>query len=81
MSRNQREGYYIGTWAGRHLRKRGKVGIYQDDDPDPLFPPAKPLPDNGWAWTVAWRRSGGALRVRRPRYLTKAERALLAGER
>lgn len=80
MSRNAREGYYVGTWAGRHLRKPGKVAVYLGDNPVPLFPPTKPVPDNGWAWLLASKRAGHALSVRRPRYLNKAARAALTKE-
>lgn len=76
-SRNQREGYYVGTWASRHVRRHGKVGIYEGDNPVPLFPPSKPWPDNCWAWLTVSKRAGETLKVRRPRYIAKAKRGAL----
>jgi hypothetical protein len=63
MSRNQREGRYIGTCQGRHLRSAR-----------PLF--AIGQPDNCVAWAEASRRAGEPLPVRRPRvrYIAKALR-------
>jgi hypothetical protein len=62
MSRNAREGYYLGRFQGRHTRGPRWLRIRYD---------------YGVAWAEASRRAGEPLPVRRPRYLSKAVRAAM----
>jgi hypothetical protein len=65
MSRNAREGRYIGACRGRHLRSARPVWFGIDQ------------PDNCVAWAEASRRAGQPLPVGRARYLSKAVRAAM----
>lgn len=56
MSRNQTEGRYVGTWAGRHVRRRALVPALMIGGAE-LFPPSVPFPDNGIAWMTLNERS------------------------
>lgn len=57
MSRNVREGRYVGAWEGQHTRTARRLfwlGPYSEV-----------------AWVVQSRRAGQPLPIRRPRYLAK----------
>lgn len=56
MSRNQTEGRYVGTWAGRHVRRRALLPALVIGKVE-LFPPSVPFPDNGIAWMTMNERS------------------------
>jgi hypothetical protein len=56
MSRNQREGRYVGTFRGKQVRRRALLPALMVGDAE-LFPPSVPFPDNGIAWLTMNQRS------------------------
>lgn len=56
MSRRQREGWYVGTYRGRHVRRRDLMPALIVGDVE-IFPPSVPFPDNSIAWLTLQHRS------------------------
>jgi hypothetical protein len=56
MSRRLREGRYVGTWAGKHVRRRAMLGALMLGDVE-VLPESVPFPDSGIAWLTMNERS------------------------
>lgn len=55
-SRRQREGWYVGTFRGKHVRRRALLPALMLGTVE-LFPPSVPHPDNGIAWMTMNERT------------------------
>lgn len=71
MSRSQTEGRYVGTWRGRHVRRRTLMPALVVGDVE-LFPASLPIVDSGVAWLTLRERGADTLPFTgRIRYQTK----------
>jgi hypothetical protein len=55
-SRRDREGWYVGTWAGKHVRRRAMLDALMVGDVE-VLPVSIPFPDSGIAWLTMNARS------------------------